>query len=75
MAPESKRDVKRTETFELTAQGLAAFFRTLTPESHVLVEATTPSNRRFAFCFVRLFRDKVAEVVIANTYEMKAVGM
>jgi len=29
-APESKRDVKRTETFELTAEGLAAFYQTLT---------------------------------------------
>jgi hypothetical protein len=37
------------KTFELTAEGLAAFFATLTADTYVLVEATITT-----FSFVRL---------------------
>ena len=57
-------------TFELNEQGLAAFFRTLTGDTYVLVEATITT-----FSFVRLFKDRVKEVVIANTYELKQVSL
>ena len=58
------------KTFELDAQGLAAFYRTLTADTYVLVEATAPT-----FSFVRLFQDRVKEAVIANTYELKQVSL
>ncbi|MDR2716549.1 MAG: IS110 family transposase [Treponema sp.] len=59
-----------TTTFELNAQGLAAFYRTLTEDTYVLVEATITT-----FSFVRLFKGKVKEVIIANTYELKQVSL
>jgi transposase len=61
---------KRLETFELNGAGLAAFYRTLTADSYVLVEATITS-----FCFVRLFKDRVREAVIANTCELKQISL
>ncbi|MDR1307483.1 MAG: hypothetical protein LBK74_07915 [Treponema sp.] len=50
--------------------GLAAFYRTLTADTYVLVEATITS-----FCFVRLFKDQVKEAIIANTYELKQISL
>ena len=61
---------KSTETFELTAQGVAQFSRTLTPQTYVLVEATITT-----FCFVRLIQPLVKEVVVANTYELKQISL
>jgi transposase len=61
---------KRIETFELDEAGLAAFYRTLTAETYVLVEATITS-----FCFVRLFKNQVKEAIIANTYELKQISL
>jgi transposase len=60
---------KRIVTFELNEKGLASFYMTLTAETHVLLEATITS-----FSFVRLFRDRVKEVIIANTYELKQIS-
>lgn len=57
-------------TFDLTGEGLAAFYRTLTADTYVLVEATITT-----FSFVRLFRDRVKEVIIANTYELKQISL
>jgi transposase len=57
-------------TFDLNPQGLAAFFFLLTPDTYVLVEATITT-----FSFVRLFKDRVKEAVIANTYELKQVSL
>ena len=57
-------------TFDLNGQGLAAFFRTLTADTYVLVEATITT-----FSFVRLFKDLVKDVFIANTYELKQVSL
>ena len=67
--PEAKKG-KRTETFDLTAKGLAAFYRTLTPDTYVLVEATITT-----FSFVRLIEPLVKEVIIANTYELKQISL
>ena len=58
------------KTFELKAQGIAAFFQTLTKDTYVLLEATTTT-----FCFVRLFKDMVKEVTIASTYELKQISL
>jgi transposase len=58
------------KTFELTGEGLAAFYTTLTEDTVVLVEATITS-----FSFVRLIKDKVKEVIIANTYELKQISL
>jgi transposase len=57
-------------TFDLNSQGLAQFFQTLTSDTYVLVEATITT-----FSFVRLFKDRVKGVMIANTYELKQVSL
>ena len=61
---------KRIETFDLTEFGMAHFLKTLTADTYVLIEATITT-----FSFARLFRDKVHEVVIANTYELKQISL
>jgi hypothetical protein len=47
--PDGRMDGRLTETFDLNSNDLAAFYKTLTPETYVLVEATNPT-----FAFVRL---------------------
>jgi transposase len=61
---------KRVETFELDAQGLAAFYKTLTADTYVLIEATITT-----FSFAWLFRDRVKEVIVANTYDLKQISL
>jgi transposase len=61
---------KRTETFDLTGPGLAAFYQSLTGDTYVLIEATITT-----FSFARLFRHLVKEVVIANTHELKQISL
>ena len=68
-APEPKKG-KRSETFELTDRGIAAFCQTLTSETYVLVEASITT-----FSFVRLIQPFVKEVIVANTYELKQISM
>ncbi|MDR0636394.1 MAG: hypothetical protein LBF87_04880 [Treponema sp.] len=60
---------KRIETFELNAVGLARFFKTLTDDTYVLIEAAITG-----FSCARLFKDRVKEVVIANTCELKQIS-
>jgi transposase len=48
---------------------MAQFFKTLTADAHVLIEATITT-----FSFARLFKDRVQEVVVANTYELKQIS-
>jgi transposase len=60
---------KRIQTFNLDEAGLAKFYTTLTAQTYVLVEATITS-----FSFVRLFKDQVRQVIIANTYELKQIS-
>jgi transposase len=61
---------KETVTYSLDSKGLGAFYATLEQDSYVLVEATITT-----FSFVRLFRDRVKEVVVANTYELKQISL
>jgi transposase len=61
---------KEIKTFDLNEQGLAAFCATLTGDTYVLVEATITT-----FSFVRLFRDRVKEVIIGNTYQLKQISL
>jgi transposase len=61
---------RETRTFELSGEGLAAFYATLTEDTMVLVEATTTT-----FSFARLLQGKVKEVIIANTYELKQISL
>jgi len=61
---------KQTETFDLNLEGLNSFYSTLNKETYVLVEATINT-----FSFVALFKDMVKEVIIANTYQLKSVGV
>ena len=68
--PTDAKKGKRTETFELNENGLARFYRTLTSETYVLVEATITT-----FCFVRLIQPLVKEVIVANTYELKQISL
>ena len=57
-------------TFDLNTSWLADFYQTLTADTYVLVEATITT-----FSFVRLFKDRVKEAIIANTYELKQVSL
>jgi len=68
--PVEGKDGKRTETFALSAQGLADFYRTLTSETYVLLEATITT-----FSFARLIQPLVKEVIVANTYELKQISL
>jgi transposase len=61
---------KVIKTFELNHLGLDAFFQTLNGDTYVLVEATITT-----FSFIRLFKDRVKEAIIANTYELKQVSL
>ena len=65
-----RKDGKRIETFELSSLGLTQFYKTLTEDKYVLLEATITT-----FCFVRLIQPKVKEVIVANTYELKQISL
>jgi transposase len=68
-SPDARKG-KLTVTFDLTSCGLADFYRTLTADTYVLVEATITTN-----CFVRLIQPMVKEVIVANTYELKQISL
>jgi len=61
---------KQIETFELDPDGLKRFYSTVNKETYVLIEATINT-----FSFVTLFKDLVKEIIIANTYQLKTVGI
>jgi len=61
---------KQTETFTLDSVGLRKFCSTINKETYILVEATINT-----FSFVVQFKDLVKEVIIANTYQLKSVGI
>ena len=67
---EDPRKGRAMETFSLDSEGLGAFFMTLTADTYVLVEATSTT-----FTFVRLFTDRVKQIIIANTHELKQVSL
>ena len=60
---------KRTETVNLSEAGLGAFYGTQRADTHVLLEGMITT-----FSFVRLFQDRVKEVIITNTYELKQIS-
>jgi hypothetical protein len=57
------------ETFDLNSAGLARFSGTLTEDTSVLIEATITT-----LSFARLIRDRVKEVLSANTSELKQIS-
>jgi hypothetical protein len=59
-----------TKTFSLNGEGLAAFYAALTEDTSVPVEATITT-----FAFVRLITDRVKEVIIGNTYQLKQISL
>ena len=61
---------KQTETFNLDKKGLESFYSTIDKDTYVLVEATI-----YTFSFVALFKDLIKEVIVANTYQLKSVGI
>jgi len=61
---------KQMETFELDGKGLSSFYSTLDKDTYVLVEATVNT-----FGFIDKFMDLVKEVIVANTYQLKSVGI
>jgi transposase len=61
---------KQTETFNLDTEGLTSFYSSIDMETYILVEATINT-----FAFVCLFKDLVKEVIVANTYQLKSVGI
>ncbi len=60
---------KRLVSFDLNSAGFELFCSTLTPDTHVLVEATVNT-----FAFVERFQHRVAQVVIANTHKLKIIS-
>jgi hypothetical protein len=62
--------VKQIETFNLDLEGLKWFSSTLNKDTYILIEATINT-----FAFVALFKDLVKEVIVANTYQLKSVGI
>ena len=61
---------KHMDTFELDPQGLKCFYSTIDKNTYILIEATINT-----FAFVSLFKDMVREVIIANTYQLKSIGI
>ena len=68
--PADAKKGKMTATFELTGIGLSDFYRTLTSDTYVLVEATITT-----FSFTRLIKPLVKEVIVGNTYELKQISL
>ena len=61
---------KRMESFELNLDGLRKFYSTVNKNTYVLVEATINTCS-----FAALFKDLVKDVIVANTYQLKSVGV
>ena len=61
---------KQIETFNLGKEDLGRFFTTVDKDTYILVEATINT-----FAFIALFKDLVKEVIVANTYQLKSVGL
>jgi transposase len=61
---------KRMETFDLNPAGLKRFYATIGEDTYVLIEATINT-----FSFAALFKGMVKEVIVANTYQLKSVGI
>ena len=68
-SPDEKGE-KWTRTYSLDTGDLQDFFRSLTAETYVLLEATITT-----FAFVRVIQRYVKEVIVANTYELKQISL
>ena len=60
---------RRLQSFDLDTPGFELFSATLTPDTHVLVEATVNT-----FAFVERFQHLVTQVIIANTHKLKIIS-
>jgi transposase len=58
------------ETFDLDPAGLKKFYSSIDINTYVLFEATINT-----FSFATLFKGMVKEVIIANTYQLKSIGI
>jgi transposase len=58
------------ETFNIDSEGLGSFYSTINEDTYILVEATINT-----FEFVALFKGLVKEVIVANTYQLKSIGI
>ena len=61
---------KQMETFDLDPAGLKKFYSSIDINTYVLIEATINT-----FSFAALFKGMVKEVIIANTYQLKSIGI
>ena len=61
---------KLKTTFQLNGESLLDFFKLLTLNTYVMVEASTNT-----FKFAELIKEKVKEVYIANTYKLKLISL
>ena len=60
---------KEHKKFKLEDNDLDQFYKTLSQNCYVLIEATINT-----FAFQALFQDKVKQVFIANTYKLKSIS-
>jgi transposase len=68
--PLDGKTTKWSVTYDLDVINLKSFYKTLTLDTYVLIEASITS-----FCFTRLILPYVKEALIANTYELKHVSL
>ena len=59
-----------TMAFSITPVALDDFYRHLTPDTYVMIEASTNT-----FSFADLIRDKVKQVLVANPHKLKLISM
>jgi transposase len=59
-----------TMTFSLTPLELGEFYKRLTPETYVMIEASTNT-----FQFADLIRSRVQQVFVANPHKLKLISM
>ena len=57
-----------TMTFSLTPLELGEFYKRLTPETYVMIEASTNT-----FQFADLIRSRVQQVFVANPHKLKLI--
>lgn len=60
---------KEMQTFRLEEKSLKEFYETLTYDTYVLIEATINT-----FKFAQNIEDKVKEVIVSNTYQLKLIS-
>ena len=63
-------NVKTKINFNLKSVDLKLFYEMLTPDTYVMIEASTNT-----FKFVELIREKVKDVYVANTHKLKLISL